>query len=166
MKFKQIKTEQEYHQAIQELEAIGNIEGFNESEELLVQFEELSQLIEDYQEGQFPIDQAHPLEIIKLKMSYMGLNRKDLLSIASTGVLSDVFNRKRALSKNMIRQLSELLNIEQELLNTPYDLKRKVKRISKNRAAIFCFLGDQENTINKFSERVRDRAMIFNMVSC
>ena len=118
MKFKLIKTSEEYHQAIAYLEILGDREDFQENEGLMAEFELLSTLIGLYEKKNFPIAKGHPIDIIKLKMNYLGLKRKDLSHIASSGVLSEVFNKKRGLSKNMIRQFSELLDIEQHLLNS------------------------------------------------
>jgi hypothetical protein len=50
-------------------------------------------------------------------MAYMGLKRKDLTLIATSGVLYEVFNKKGRLSKTMMQELSALLNIDQSLLN-------------------------------------------------
>ena len=63
------------------------------------------------------------MEIIKLKMEYMGLKQKDLQPyIGSSGIVSELLSKKRGLSKSMIRKLSEFLHLDQNLLNTPYDL--------------------------------------------
>lgn len=122
MKIKLIKTEEEYQKALEYLEVLGDHEDFETNVELMDEFELLSTLIGIYDKAHYSIPQADPIEIIKLKMEYKGLKRKDLSGIASSGVLSDVFNRKRGLSKHMIREFSRLLDIEQDLLNTDYKL--------------------------------------------
>src|SRR3546814_18968089 len=53
----------------------------------------------------------------------MGLKQKDLQPyIGSSGIVSEVLNKKRGMSKSMIRKLSEFLHLDQNLLNTPYNL--------------------------------------------
>lgn len=124
---KLIKTEDEYNEAISALEAIGDRKDFEDNQDLITQFELLSTLIQLYEKEHAPISEGHPIDIILMKMEYMGLKRKDLVpSIGSSGVISDVLNRKRGMSKNMIRAFSELLKIDQEILNTPYELENVV----------------------------------------
>src|SRR3546814_12823235 len=80
-------------------------------------------LIEAYENQHTNIDVGNPIEIIKLKMKYMGLKQKDLQPyIGSSGIVSEVLNKKRGMSKSMIRKLSEFLHLDQNLLNTPYNL--------------------------------------------
>jgi HTH-type transcriptional regulator/antitoxin HigA len=117
MKFKLIKSEQEYNNAVAYLEELGDREDFQNNEMLIDEFELISKLINIYDSEHYPIESANPIDTILLKMEYMGLKRKDLSHIASSGVLSEVFNGKRALSKQMLREFSELLNIDQSLLN-------------------------------------------------
>ncbi|WP_341842216.1 hypothetical protein [Chitinophaga caseinilytica] len=120
---KLIKTEKEYNEAINALEVIGDKEDFEENENLIAQFELISKLIQLYEEEHAPIVKGHPIDIILLKMEYMGLKQKDLVPlIGSSGVVSEVLNKKRSMSKRMIRAFSELLKIDQEVLNTPYEL--------------------------------------------
>lgn len=120
---KMFRNEEEYNKAVDLLEELGDREGFEENEELVKQFELLSNLIEAYENKNANIDVGHPIEIIKLKMKYMGLKQKDLQPyIGSSGIVSEVLNKKRGLSKSMIRKLSEFLHLDQNLLNKPYDL--------------------------------------------
>ncbi len=134
MKKKMFKNEEEYNLAVAKLEEIGDRPDFGENEDLIKQFEQLSDWIEAYENDVTDIHVGHPIEIIKLKMNYMGLKQKDLQPyIGSSGIVSEVMNRKRALSKNMIRKLSEFLNLDQDLLNVKYDLVTsglKEKKIS------------------------------------
>lgn len=123
MEIKLIKTENEYQEAINYLETIGDDPNFENNPELIQNFELLSTLIKLYEEKKYPIEKGNPIDIIKLKMEYMGLERKDLIPwIGSKGLVSDVLNKKRKLSKSMIRNLSKSLNISQEILNVEYEL--------------------------------------------
>lgn len=117
------RNEEEYNKAVALLEELGDREGFEENEKLVKQFELLSDLIEAYENKHANIAVGNPIEIIKLKMEYMGLKQKDLQPyIGSSGIVSEVLSKKRGLSKSMIRKLSEFLHLDQNLLNTPYDL--------------------------------------------
>jgi HTH-type transcriptional regulator / antitoxin HigA len=58
-------------------------------------------------------------------MEQRGMTRADLEPIiGSSGRVSEVLNRRRALSLSMIRRLSEELRIPAEILIQPYELMR------------------------------------------
>ena len=123
MGIKILKTEADYKEAIQTLEQMGDDPNFEKNSDLIQNFELLETLIGLYEKEHYPIEKGNPVEIIKLKMEYMGLKNKDLIKcIGSKGLVSDILNKRRKLSKKMIRELSKLLNISQEILNTEYEL--------------------------------------------
>jgi len=164
MKIKLIKTSEDYENAISMLEEIGDREDFQESEELIADFELLSDLICRYEKENYAVSEGHPIDIILLKMNYLGLKRKDLSHIASSGVLSEVFSKKRALSKKMIRQFSELLDIDQNLLNISYSVEGEVAIPAiKNMRSTFRFIKKEAANIERFKKTTRETGMIFNM---
>lgn len=114
-----MELEHQYNEAVAFLEELGDREDFQENEDLIKHFDLVSALVESYEKDHFELNPGHPIEIIKLKMALLGIQQKDLIPlIGSSGVVSEVLNKKRALSKNMIRQLSQLLKIDQNILNT------------------------------------------------
>jgi len=130
MKNKILKIEEDYKKAIQYLEELGDRPDFEDNEDLINEFELLADLIEKYENEHFPIKTIDdPIELIKISMEYRDLKRKDLYHIASKGVLSEVFNKKRRLSKKMIREFSELLLIDQKALNIEYELNIATKKV-------------------------------------
>ena len=171
MNFKLIKSEQDYENAISLLEQIGDNPDFEKDENLINSFEVLEKLIELYERENFPIENGNPIEIIKLKMAYMDLSQKDLIPfIGSKGVVSEVMNKKRRLSKSMIRNLSEYLNISQEILNTEYDLNLDVKttiptkkRVSKKGALKFLIPDGIDTSF--ITNRVKSRGVTFAICS-
>ena len=63
------------------------------------------------------MDPPDPIEAIKFRMEQQGLTRKDLEEILGTRTrVSEVLNRKRGLSINMIRALHDKLGISAEIL--------------------------------------------------
>jgi HTH-type transcriptional regulator/antitoxin HigA len=77
----------------------------------------LAILVEDYEKLRFPIGRASPVDIIEFRMDQLGLRQKDLVPfIGSKSKVSEVLSGRRALSLNMIRSLSEGLDIPVELL--------------------------------------------------
>lgn len=168
MKMKMFKNEEEYNKAVGQLEKIGDCEDFEENEELIKQFELLSSLIEAYENENTNIHIGNPIEIIKLKMSYMGLKQKDLQPyIGSSGVVSEVLGRKRGLSKSMIRELSAFLHLDQNLLNTPYDLIESPRQTVKRRQGVvrpalnplFKFADTAKTSV--FKRHVQQRGALF-----
>jgi HTH-type transcriptional regulator / antitoxin HigA len=121
MDIKPIRTEADYEAVLARIEEIWDAEtGTPESDELDV----LAILVEDYEERHHPIPPPDPIEAIKFRMKQMGLNRKDLEPyIGTRGRVSEVLNRKRSLSIDMIRNLSEGLGISADVLVAQYELE-------------------------------------------
>lgn len=109
-----IKTEHDYESALLEIERLwGAEEGTKNGDKLDV----LIVLVEDYENKHHPIDPPDPIEAIKFRMEQMNLSRKELENIlGSRGRVSEVLNRRRGLSLNMIRGLYNHLHIPLESL--------------------------------------------------
>ena len=74
-------------------------------------------LAEAYENKHYDFGPADPVEAIKFRMEQQGLAAKDLEPyIGSSGRVSEVLNRKRALSLRMIKRLHEGLKIPYESL--------------------------------------------------
>ena len=118
MNIKPIKTEDDYNQALERLEVIFDAK-FNspEGDELEV----LGILINQYENENFPIGLPDPIEAIKFRMEQMGYNQTDLANIVGLkSRASEILNRKRKLSLEMIRQLHERLHIPTDVLIQNY----------------------------------------------
>ena len=115
-----IKSEADYRKALQRLEVIFDAEsGTPESDEADV----LGLLIDEYERRHYPIDAPDPILAIKIRMEEMHLKQVDLEgAIGGKSRVSEVLNRKRRLTVEMIRRLSRLLNLSPELLIREYDL--------------------------------------------
>ena len=86
----------------------------SEEEELL---ELVSILVENYEAKHYPIDAPDPLEAIKIRMEEQGLKRKDMIDyFGSASRVSEVLNRKRPLTLEMIRKIHKGLGISAETL--------------------------------------------------
>ena len=114
MKYKVIKTEQEYDEALARLDEIMDAEpGTPEMDEL----ELLSLLVETYEDEVYPMDMPDPIEAIKFRMEQQGLTRQDMQAyLGSQSRVSEVLNGKRELSKEMMRKLHTELGIPAEVL--------------------------------------------------
>jgi HTH-type transcriptional regulator/antitoxin HigA len=171
MKIKAIKSELDYKNAVSLLEEIGDKPNFENDQNLIDQFEVLETLIEAYESFNYSIEDGDPIEVIKLKMAYMNLAQKDLIPfVGSKGVVSEVMNKKRGLSKLMIRNLSEYLNISQELLNIKYELNLVKKDsvitgVNSHRKTALKFLTPNGIDTLFITNRIRTRGVTFAMYS-
>ena len=109
MNIKPIKTEKDYQKALKRLEIIFDAHpGTKEGDELDI----LALLIERYEDEHYPIEAPDPIEAIKFRMEQMGYKQKDLEEIIGyKGHVSEILNRKRKLTLEMVRKLHEKLNI-------------------------------------------------------
>jgi HTH-type transcriptional regulator/antitoxin HigA len=111
---KPIRSERDYDQALAEVEELwGAKAGTPKGDRLDI----LATLIEAYETEHYPMDPPDPIQAIKFRMEQQGLTRKDLEEILGTRTrVSEVLNRKRGLSINMIRALHDKLGISAEIL--------------------------------------------------
>ena len=122
MKIKIINTESDYDKALNRIEKIFDSDPASKEGE---EAELLALLIEDYEQRQHPIDSPDPITAIKIRMEEMELKQKDLIGvIGSKGIVSEVLNRKRKLTVNMIRNLSDRLKIAANVLIKEYEIER------------------------------------------
>lgn len=118
MEIKPIKTETDYNQALERLEIIFDAKnGTPEGDELEV----LGILIDQYENEHSPIGLPDPIEAIKFRMEQMGYNQNDLANIVGLkSRASEILNRKRKLSLEMIRKLHDALHIPTDVLIQSY----------------------------------------------
>lgn len=116
MHLKPIKNEQEYDVALDRIDELMDIKpkiGTAQSDELEV----LVMLIEKYEEKHWHIAEPDPIEAIKIRMEQMHLKQKDLVPfIGNKSKVSEVLNRKVALSLSMISKLATGLQLPLEAL--------------------------------------------------
>ncbi len=118
MTIKPIKTEKDYQESFKRLDIIFDAKkGTSEGDELEI----LSILIEKYENEKFPIGFPDPIEAIKFRMEQMGYNQNDLAKVVGLkSRASEILNKKRKLTLEMIRQLHYNLKIPTEVLIQAY----------------------------------------------
>jgi HTH-type transcriptional regulator / antitoxin HigA len=118
-KMKPIHTEKEYEIALQRVEILFDAKkGTPEGDELEV----LLILIDKYEKENFPIDLPDPIEAIKFRMEQLEMKPKDLADlIGYKSRVSEILNRKRKLTLDMIRKLHVNLNIPTDVLVQDYE---------------------------------------------
>jgi HTH-type transcriptional regulator/antitoxin HigA len=87
-------------------------------------FEVLIELIRAY-EDRTPIPQADPVEILEFAIESMGRSQAELGKIVGRSRASEILNRKRALTLEQIRVISERWKLPIETLTAPYQLARQ-----------------------------------------
>ncbi|TDP03737.1 type II toxin-antitoxin system HigA family antitoxin [Flavobacterium sp. 245] len=122
MNIKPIKTEQDYNLALERVNLIFDAKPNSiEADELDI----LVTLIEKYEQIHFPIPEPDPIEAIKFMMEQNGLTDADLgIILNSRSRVSELFNRKRALTIKQIRVLTEALHIPASTLIKEYSLNQ------------------------------------------
>jgi HTH-type transcriptional regulator / antitoxin HigA len=120
MNIKLIKTETDYENALKRFEIIFNAPiGTIESDEADI----LGLLIDEYEKKHYPIEAPDPIEAIKIRMEEMHLRQVDLVEeIGGKSRVSEILNKKRKLTIEMIRNLTKKLNLSSELLISDYQL--------------------------------------------
>jgi HTH-type transcriptional regulator/antitoxin HigA len=120
MDIKLIKTEEEYQIALEQLDKIFDAaEGSPDSDQADI----LALLIDEYENVHYPIEAPDPIEAIKIRMEEMQLKQKDIAAaLGGKNRASEILNRKRKLTVDMIRKLTKRLNLSASLLIKDYKL--------------------------------------------
>ena len=107
---KPILNEEDYSVAIAEVEALMSQEKLSLEEETLLDLWAL--LIEEYEGKYYQIPQATPQDVLLHLIEVRELKQADLVGvIGSKGVVSEVVNGKRAISKAQAKALGKFFNV-------------------------------------------------------
>ena len=122
MNINPIKSKVDYQKALKRLEIIFDATvGTQESDEADL----LGLMIDDYEKKNYPIETPDPIEAIKIRMEEMQLKQIDLINeIGGKSRVSEILNRKRKLTVEMIRKLTIRLNLSPGLLINDYELTK------------------------------------------
>ncbi|MGE4290356.1 MAG: type II toxin-antitoxin system HigA family antitoxin [Salinivirgaceae bacterium] len=122
MNIKPIKSEKDYQEALQRLDELFDAKiDTPESDEADI----LALLIDNYENQYYPIEAPDPIEAIRIRMEEMQLKQVDLVpEIGGKSRVSEVLNKKRKLTVDMIRKLTERLSLSTNLLIKDYQLMK------------------------------------------
>jgi len=118
-----IKTEKDYNRALSRMEEIFDSKSNTKEGK---EAELLALIIDEFEKENYPISAPDPIEAIKIRMEELELKQKDLIGIVGNkSIVSEVLNRKRKLTVQMIRALSDKLNLTAQVLVQDYKLVRR-----------------------------------------
>jgi HTH-type transcriptional regulator/antitoxin HigA len=115
-----IKTDEDYRAALKEIDRLWlSPEDTPDGDRLDI----LVNLVEVYEGKHYPMEQLDPVDSIKAHMDLGGRTQADLAALlGSRSRASEILNRKRALTVEMIHKLQSEWGIPAELLIKPYKL--------------------------------------------
>lgn len=111
---KVITTEEEYDFALETVQKL--MANKNRSSEETALFRLFVTLIEEYEEKHYPMAPSSPHSMLEHLMDARGIKQADLVGIlGSKGVVSEVVNGKRAISKAQAKALAEFFHVSPAL---------------------------------------------------
>ena len=121
MDIKPIKTKKDHAQALKRIEMLMTAKANTpEGDELDI----LVTLVEAYEAKHYPIEAPDPIVAIQHRMEALGMERKDLEPmLGSKSRVSEVLNRKRKLTMEMVRNLHEGMQLPAEALIQDYAVR-------------------------------------------
>ena len=132
LQYKIIKTDAQYNKYCNALEAL--VDSGKKTKAVQDEMELLTLLIEKYDAEHNTFDDADPIELLKSLMKDHKMKAVDLAKLlnVSEGLVSDMLNYKKGLSKDTIRILSERFKLNQDAFNRPYELHVPISPKIKN----------------------------------
>jgi HTH-type transcriptional regulator / antitoxin HigA len=104
------KTKKEYEKLVSILDDLI----YERADESLI--ETIGVLVEQYEDKNVHVDDASPAEVLKYLMEENNLKQVDLKNeIGSQGLISDILNGKRELSKHNIKALSKRFHVSADV---------------------------------------------------
>src|ERR1700759_452960 len=124
MDVKPLRTEQDYEWAISEVTRYFDSQPALDTDDG-DQFEVLSTLIKAYEDRHFEMPKVDPVDILNFAIESMNKSQSDLGNLIGRNRASEILNRVRPLTLDMIRIISRNWNIPIETLTPPYELGRQ-----------------------------------------
>ncbi len=89
-------------------------------------FEVLSVLIKEYEDRHFPMPRrADPVNVLHFAIGSMGKSQAELAALIGRNRASEILNRERRLTLDMIRTISETWHLPIEMLTGAYEIRKE-----------------------------------------
>ena len=124
MDVRALHTDDDYRWALREVETYFHKEpdaGSIEAD----RFDVLSAIIRDYEDRHHAIAGADPVDVLRFAIDSMGHTQTELGELIGRSRASEVLNRKRRLTLDMIRAISAQWKLPIEALAGAYELERE-----------------------------------------
>jgi HTH-type transcriptional regulator / antitoxin HigA len=118
MEIRPIRNDDDHAEAIREIEQLwGAASGSEEGDKLDI----LSTLVEKYEERRWPhVDTSDPIDLLNYAIEELGRSQAELAELlGSRSRASELLNRRRPLTVEMIHKISEAWKISADLLVRP-----------------------------------------------
>ena len=123
MELRPIRTKKDHQAALKEIERLWTAPAKSAEADRL---DVLTLLVEQYERQHYPIADPDPIDFLRHVMEVRGMARKDLEAyLGPRGRVSDIMNRTRPMTLDMIRRLADGLSLPADVLIKPYLLRRK-----------------------------------------
>jgi len=113
-------TQQEYNKYQKRIEQLLQIVGNDTppTDLAFIELDELSDLVAAYEEQNFPVEIPRLIDVIRLRMSEMGINQKQLAEILETpsSRVSEYLKGKRDITLDVAKRLHQKLNIDADII--------------------------------------------------
>ena len=104
-------TESEYQDLVNTLDSLVDEVGNDQNHELAPVMETLGNLIENYENREYKMNEVSPIDVLKYLMQEHGLKQSDLKEIGSQGVVSEILTGKRILNLEQIKKISSRFQV-------------------------------------------------------
>ena len=121
MTIRPIRTAEDHAAALARIEELWGADSCTDAGDEL---DLLVDLVEHYEDRHFPIPEASPVEILRSHMEATGRTQADLARLlGSASRASEILNRRRALTVDMIHRLHAEWGLPADCLVRPYHLE-------------------------------------------
>ncbi len=131
MDIRAINTDTDYEWALKEVEQyFDNVPSSGTPE--ADRFDVLSTLIEKYEAARFEIPAADPIDVLEFAMESMGRTQAELGHLITRSRATEIMKRKRRLTLQMIRIISEAWHIPVGALIGHYEIESEQEAPQRN----------------------------------
>ena len=104
-------SEKDYRALVKILDNLIDEVGNNQSHQLAPVMETIGNLIENYEDQEYKINESSPIDALKYLMQEHGLKQSDLKEIGSQGVVSEILTGKRTLNIDQVKKISNKFHV-------------------------------------------------------
>ncbi len=110
-----VRTKADYERASAIIETLLDEIGDDEDHPLADVLDYLADQVKVYEDEHYPIPESKPHEILRFLMDQHGLKQEDLADCASQGRISEILSGKRAISKEVAKNLARRFHVHADL---------------------------------------------------